>query len=315
MSFPWFGATRPQPSLEEQMSSGIPRSVVITGASSGIGAATALRLARLGWQVFAGVRRDQDGDALRNLFFASSGPDFANPGAIHPILLDVTRTNDVQHAVENVRGQLADDPLYGLVNNAGWLCMGPLEAIPIEDVRRQFEVNVFGALQTTQAFLPDLRAANGRIVHISSSSGRSALPYLGPYAASKFALEALADSMRIELHRFGVRVCLIEPGPIETPLLDKNLAWLDDLESRMTPEQRTLYDRDLALVRHVAQTSNERALPVQRVVDRVLHALTARRPKARYRIGASTSGVRFLELLPTALRDWLIRFKLGRMTP
>jgi NAD(P)-dependent dehydrogenase (short-subunit alcohol dehydrogenase family) len=291
------------------------RSVLITGASTGIGAAAALQLARLGWRVFAGVRREQDGEALRNRFFASSGPDFANPGALHPLLLDVTRADDVQRAVENVRTLLAGAPLSGLVNNAGWLCMGPLEVIPIEDVRRQFEVNVFGALQTTQAFLPQLRAGGGRIVHISSSSGRNALPYLGPYAASKFALEALADSMRIELHRFGVRVSLIEPGPVETPLLDKNLAWLDDLESRMTEEQRELYEGELRLVRHVAQTSDARAMPVQRVVDCILDALTSRRPKARYRLGSGTSGVRFLERLPTRLRDWLIRFRLDRMSP
>jgi len=290
-----------------------PRSVVITGASSGIGAATAWHLARLGWQVFAGVRRAEDGDEIRSRFLASSGPDVANPGAVHPLLLDVTRPDDVRRAVDTVRSQLRNAPLYGLVNNAGWLCMGPIEVIPLQDIRRQFEVNVLGTVSVTQAFLPDLRASGGRIVHISSSSGRTALPFMGPYAASKFALEALADSMRVELHRFGIRVSLIEPGPIETPLLQKNIAWINHLTTRMNEEQAQRYEKELAVMRHVAGSSGERALPVQHVVERIVHALTASRPRARYRVGSSTAGVRFLERLPTGLRDWLIRFKLARV--
>jgi len=290
-----------------------PGSIVITGASTGIGAATALFLARHGWRVFAGVRRERDGEQLQSDFMGSSGPDVERPGSIYPLILDVTRSHDIAHAVHTVRTQLEGGRLQGLLNNAGWLCMGPLEVIPLEDVRRQFEVNTFGVLATTQAFLPMLRQGRGRIVQISSSSGLSALPFMGPYAASKFALEAMTDSMRIELHRFGIRISLIEPGPIETPLLHKNVAWLDQLESRLTPEETSLYKRELALVRHFTESSGERALPVQRVVDAVAHALTAKRPRARYRIGRSTAGIGFLEKLPVGLRDWLIRWKLDRV--
>lgn len=292
-----------------------PQAIVITGASSGIGAAAALFLARQGWRVFAGVRREVDGEKLRSGFMGSSGPDVAEPGSIYPVILDVTRSHDISRAVETVQSQLGNAHLHGLLNNAGWLCMGPLEVIPLEDVRRQFEVNTFGVLATTQAFLPMLRKARGRIVQISSSSGLSALPFMGPYAASKFALEAMSDSMRIELHRWGIRVSLVEPGPIETPLLHKNLEWLDRLEARMTQQEAALYKREMRLVRHFAQLSGDTALPVQRVVDAIVHALTAKRPRARYRIGSSTSGVGFLEKLPVALRDWLIRWKLERVRP
>ena len=286
--------------------------VVITGASSGIGAATALHLARHGWQVFAGVRRAEDGESLRSQFLSSSGADFAGPGSIQPVILDVTREHDIGRAVDNVQTQLAGAPLSALVNNAGWLCLGPLEVLPIDDVRRQFEVNVFGVLQTTRAFLPALRASRGRIVHVSSVSGRSALPFMGAYAASKFALEAMADAMRIELHRWGIRVSLIEPGAVETPLLDKNQQWLSRLESQMTNEEIKLYEHDFATIRHVLDDSTEKAMPVQKVVDAIALALTSSRPKARYRMGNGSSGLRFLEDLPTGLRDWLIRFKLGR---
>ena len=122
-----------------------------------------------------------------------------------------------------------------------------------------------------------------------------------------------ADSMRIELHRWGIRMSLIEPGPIETPLLNKNLEWLDRLESQMTEEQATLYEREMRLVRHFAEASAEKALPVQRVVEAIEHALTAKRPNARYRLGSGTSGIGFLEKLPVRLRDWLIRWKLRRV--
>jgi len=122
----------------------------------------------------------------------------------------------------------------------------------------------------------------------------------------------MADAMRVELHKWGIRVSLIEPGAVETPLLDKNQQWLDRLEAQMTDEETRLYGSDLGTIRHVLDASTAKAMPVQRVVDKIVHALTSPRPKARYRLGSGSSGLRFLENLPTGLRDWLIRFKLNR---
>ena len=177
------------------------RSVLVTGASRGIGEATVLRLARAGWCVFAGVRRDEDGAALR-----SAG------GAIVPVRLDVTDEAQIAAAAATI-AEHARGELHGVVNNAGIAVAAPLEYLPVQELRRQLEVNVLGQVAVTQALLPMLRRAQGRIVFVSSVSGRSALPFTGPYAASKHALEALADAWRVELLPWGLHVALIEPEP------------------------------------------------------------------------------------------------------
>jgi NAD(P)-dependent dehydrogenase (short-subunit alcohol dehydrogenase family) len=178
--------------------------ILVTGASTGIGRACALRFAELGYRIFAGVRKLADGEALR----ANSS------GNIEPVLLDVTQT-------ESIVGALAvadDQPLAGLVNNAGIALVGPLELLPIDAWRKQFEVNVIGLVAVTQAFLPLLRRGRGRIVNIGSIAGRSALPGSGAYDSTKFAVEAITDVLRMELHAFGISVSVIEAGAVATPI-------------------------------------------------------------------------------------------------
>ena len=184
------------------------KSVVITGASTGIGRACTLYLDELGWRVFAGVRKAVDGDALRDL--ASD--------RLVPLILDVADEAGVARAADEVAAVVGDDGLHGLVNNAGIAVGGPLEFVPLEDVRRQFEVNVFGLLRTTQAMLSMIRAARGRVVNVSSQGGKVAAPYFGPYCASKFAVEAMSDSLRRELKPWGLHVSVVEPGAIDTAI-------------------------------------------------------------------------------------------------
>src|SRR5258708_33287478 len=183
------------------------RSVVATGASTGIGEACALRLDRRGFHVFAGVRREVDGGALKQ----------KASGRLTPILLDVTDASSIKSAAAAVAASLDEEGLSGLVNNAGIAIAGPLEFLPIDELRRQFEVNVIGQIAVTQAFLPLLRKGHGRIVNMGSISGRLAFPLLGPYAASKFALRALTTALRMELRPWGIPVSIIEPSGIATP--------------------------------------------------------------------------------------------------
>jgi NAD(P)-dependent dehydrogenase (short-subunit alcohol dehydrogenase family) len=280
--------------------------VIITGSSSGIGAACAAELDRRGFRVFAGVRSEADGQRLQ---------DRASP-RLRPVLLDVTDQEAIAAAAASVGGALGSAGLGGLVNNAGIVLAGPLEVLPIEELRRQFEVNVFGPMAVTQAFLPLLRAARGRIVNISSISGRVAAPYLGPYAASKFALEAFSDSLRLELRRCGVSVSLVEPGNVATPIWEKSQAAADELverlEDRVTQEQKDLYEADLHLLRETTERFAAGAMPVEKVVRAVVHALCARRPKARYPIGWRTRAASLLlACLPAGLRDRIVQREMG----
>ena len=188
--------------------------VVITGASTGIGQACALELDRRGFRVFAGIRTRAAAEQLRA----------AASARLTPLLIDVTQTDTIAAACKIVAETLGDAGLAGLVNNAGIAVPGPLELIPLDDFRRQLEVNVVGQLAVTQAFLPLLRKARGRIVNMSSVSGGLSAPYLGPYSASKFALEAITDALRLELRGVGVSVSAIDQGVNETPIRDKKLA-------------------------------------------------------------------------------------------
>src|SRR5882672_2744572 len=187
---------------------GVNRGVVVTGASTGIGAALVRHLAGRGFRVFGTVRRAED----------EAGLERAGVAAVR---MDVTDTASIARAREQVERALAGAPLAGLVKNAGIPAAGPLEMFPLDELRRVLEVNLVGAVAVTQAFLPLLKASRGRIVNMSSVAGRGALPFLGPYAASKFGLEAISDSLRRELLPFGVKVIVIEPGSFKTAIWSK----------------------------------------------------------------------------------------------
>ena len=177
-------------------------SVVVTGASSGIGEACALRLDKLGFRVFAGVRREADSEALKRK--ASD--------RLIPIFLDITEASSIAAAVDVVAAAVGEAGLSGLVNNAGVVIAGPLEFLPLDQICKQFEVNVIGQITVTQAFLPLVRQGHGRLVNIGSLAGRVAMPFIGAYSASKFAMEALTDALRVELRPWKIRVSLIEIG-------------------------------------------------------------------------------------------------------
>lgn len=255
------------------------RAVVITGASTGIGAACARHLDALGFTVFAGVRREEDGVALVTSISLR----------IRPILLDVTDSASIAAAAQVVEQTLAtiapNVGLAGLVNNAGIAVPGPIEAVPLADARRQLDVNVLGPMAVTQAFLPLLRIGRGRIVNMSSIAGLAATPFLGWYGASKFALEALTDALRMELQPWGIEVCSIEPGAIATPIWERSAGLAEQVSRAADPERLALYETALARVRDVIQQAAGRAIAASAVAQVVGEALTVLRPKTRYLVG------------------------------
>jgi NAD(P)-dependent dehydrogenase (short-subunit alcohol dehydrogenase family) len=264
--------------------------VLVTGASSGIGAAVALELVERGFGVFGTIRRLEDGAALA-------------AGGVVPVRMDVTDARSISAARVEVARALAGRPLAGLVNNAGIPAAGPLELMPLGELRRVLEVNLVGAVAVTQAFLPLLKVSRGRIVNMSSLAGRAALPFMGPYAASKFGLEAVSDSLRRELSPFGVDVIVIEPGNIQSKIWDK-VEVMDLGLYRGTP-----YEPVLERFRNRALRDGRRAPPAGLVARAVLRALTARRPPTRIIVSARPWIDRLIVRLPDRLLDWLI----GRM--
>ena len=264
---------------------------VVTGASSGIGEACALRLAELGYRVFAGVRNDEAAGRLR-----SRAPDL-----LTPLHLDVSDGGSVRAAAERVAAGTGGAGLDGLVNNAGIAVAAPLEFLPLDALREQLEINVVGQLAVTQALLPLLRTARGRIVNMGSISGRVALPFVGPYTASKFALEALTDSLRVELRPWGIHVAIVEPGVIATPIWKRSLAAFDAMLVRMPPQVVELYGPAMRVVR--SRVSRLPGASTDGVVQAVVHALTARRPRARYLVGIDARARLMLNWMPWKLRD------------
>ena len=256
----------------------------MTGASTGIGREAARLLAASGFRVFGTVRRDEDAAALR-------------ADGVEPVRLEVTDPAGIAAAEDQVLAALGEAPLVGLVNNAGVPAAGPLEFLPLDELRQVLEVNVIGVMAVTQAFLPALRRSSGRIVNMSSIAGRIAMPFAGPYAASKFALEALSDSLRRELLGSGVRVILIEPGSVRTPIWDKVSA-----PGKLERYDQTPYATALPLVRQQALAGVEKGLPPRAVADAVLRALTARRPPVRIPVIKRKWRFRLLQFLP----DWVL---------
>jgi NAD(P)-dependent dehydrogenase (short-subunit alcohol dehydrogenase family) len=270
---------------------------LITGASTGIGRATALRLAGSGWTVLAGVRKTADGEAL----LAAGGE------RIVPITLDVTDATQIAAAVDAVTRH---GRLDALVNNAGIGFGGPLELIPIDDLRDQLEVNVLGPVAVTQALLPALRRAGGRIVFVSSVGGRVAMAFTAPYAASKHAIEAIGDALRVELRSSNVQVALVEPGSVTTPIWDKSRAQGDGLS--VPAELTEQYGHVPAAMNKVLQDTERRGIPPEQVAETIERALTARRMKARYLIGRDAKAMLLARrLLPDHVFDRVARRALG----
>ena len=278
------------------------RSVVVTGASSGIGKACALHLEGLGFQVFAGVRKEADGERLR----AESG------GNVTPLSIDVTDQESIRAAAAQVSGAVGEQGLAGLVNNAGVAISGPLEFIPIEELRQQLEINLVGQVAVTQAFLASLRKGRGRVVNISSIGGRVALPFVGPYAASKFGIEAVSDSLRRELRPWGMEVSVIEPGSVATPIWEKGTAKANELSEKLPPEGHELYGKAIASMQKVAAETAARGIPPEDVAKDVAHALTASKPKTRYLVGRDAKmRARIAKVLPDRVFDRMIARAMG----
>ena len=271
---------------------------VVTGASSGIGEATARHLDSLGFTVLAGVRKDGDSERL-----AAAGSE-----RLRPFKLDVTDADSVAAAAVEVGEAAGDAGLAALVNNAGVAVSAPLEFVPIDELRTQLEVNVIGQVAVTQALLPLLRSARGTIVNVSSIGGRIALPLAGPYAASKFALEAISDSLRRELRHLGVRVVVIEPGGVKTPIWEKGTATADAMLADAPPEVAELYGGLAESLRAESQRiATDTGIEPSEVAETIGRALTVGRPRTRYLVGRDAKARGALAgLVPDRALDALI---------
>jgi NAD(P)-dependent dehydrogenase (short-subunit alcohol dehydrogenase family) len=273
-------------------------SVLITGASTGIGEACALRLDGAGYRVFAGVRRTEDAERLR----AGASP------RLTPVSIDVADAASIERARVDVTNALGSAGLEALVNNAGIAVAGPLELLPLDALRHQLEVNVIGQIAVTQAFLPLIRRATGRVVLMGSIGGRMASPFLAPYCASKFALEAIADALRLELAPWKIHVALIEPGSIATPIWTKSASAADRLQEQFAANDGADYTAALDAMRQAAASTGRRGVPASLVADAVTHAIESRSPKTRYLVGRDAHIRAWLvRIVPDRLRDRLIR--------
>lgn len=269
---------------------------VVTGSSSGIGEACAVRLARAGHRVIAGVRRQADGERLA-----------AAVGSIVPALLDVTDEAQIRDLVGRL-DELAPSGLDGLVNNAGIARGGPLEFLPLDEWRIQLDVNVIGQVAVTRSLVPLLRRARGRVVFVGSISGRVSTPFLGPYAASKHAIEAIAESLREELRPWGMAVSVVAPGAVRTPIWDKGRAYADELEARLPAEAHDLYSDAVDDLRRGIDTQERTGVPPDRVAAAVERALTSPRPRYRYVVGNDARAAGILDrLLPDRAMAYVTR--------
>jgi len=269
------------------------RGVVVSGASTGIGHATALLLARSDYVAFAGVRNEADAARLR-----------AEHDNIRPVFLEVTDDASIAQAMRGIASSGVE--LIGVVSNAGIARGGPLEHIPISALRKLFDVNVAGALALVQAALPRLPSPGGRVVFVGSIAGRLAMPYNAAYSASKFALRAVADGLRLELAPAGIAVSLIEAPSVDTPIWHKGLESREGVLAALDERSRPHYRPALENLLRFVQSQQGAGMPAERVARAILHALTAPRPKARYVLG-SAHGLNVLALLPLRLRDRIVR--------
>lgn len=271
------------------------KTILVTGASSGIGWATSLELAEKGWRVFAAVRKEADAQKLRE----------ASSDRITPVIMDVVDYESVKKAAVEIEKMLNGAGLDALFNNAGISVQGPLEIIPIELFEQQIRVNVFGHVFVTQTFLPLLRKAQGRIVFTSSESGRITLPLMAPYSSSKFALEAVANALRIELRPWKIRVSSVELQTIKTPMWEKIDTSTEKLMASIPPQARDLYQNELKTLSVFPKWQAEMGISMKKAVRVIIRALSARSPKARYLVGYEA---RFLvyshAITPIWMMDW-----------
>jgi NAD(P)-dependent dehydrogenase (short-subunit alcohol dehydrogenase family) len=276
--------------------------VVITGVSSGIGEAAALELDRLGYRVFGGVRREEDADALTSR--AST--------RFTPLLLDVTDAAAIARARETVEASLDGERLAGVVNNAGVGSGGPIEGLAVDELRHALEVNAIAPVAVTQAFIPLLRAARGRVVNISSVGGRVSQPFLGSYSASKFALEALSDVMRRELRPWGIHVALIEPGNVKTRIWEKGQSQVDELRASAGEEMLNRYGANIARMEKFIKLAERNGVEPEKAAKVIAQALTSQRPRTRYLVGVDARVQLAMEKgLPTRASDRLFAKMLG----
>lgn len=270
--------------------------VFITGASSGIGEACALGLDKLGYHVFAGVRKAADGQSLCQR--ASE--------RLLPVSVDITDPEQIKAAAETVDRALGQKPLVGLINNAGISVGGPLEFVPLERLRNQLEVNVIGHIAVSQAFIPLLRKSQGRIVNVGSIAGILASPLQGPYCASKYAMEAVSDVLRRELKPWKIQVSLLEPGPIATDIWQKAKVHADQAIKAAPAELMQLYGPLIERIQTLAANIDKIAQSPEVVVKAVVHALTAARPRTRYRVGPRARPYKLISWLPDSIQDYIL---------
>ena len=266
--------------------------VIITGASSGIGAATARELARRGFHVLAGVRRDQDADAIRG------------PG-IEPLIIDITNPDHIRALATRVQDDPRGRAVRALVNNAGIGVNAPVEVFALDAWRRLFEVNFFGHIAVTQTLLPALIRSKGRVINVSSVGGKVAMATYGPYAGTKFALEAVSDSLRREIAPFGVEVVVVEPGAVKTKIAGQAIATAHEVASTMTPEQRQRYGRLVqAITAQAASVTESSGLSADAAAKVIAKAVTARKPRTRYTVGRDAALITLVaRILPDRILD------------
>ena len=276
------------------------KAVVITGTSTGIGRACALHLDKLGFRVYAGVRKQTDGDNLKE----------EASDRLSPIILDVTDENSISWAVSIIEKETGGE-LWGLVNNAGIGRGGALEITPVAELRKLMEVNVIGLMAVTQAFIPMLRRGKGRIINIGSTSSLLAFPGASVYCASKFAVRAVTDSLRLELKPFGMLVILVAPGAIESDIWDKGKAYKEQLRKSVKPEIAQLY----APLSKIGDKLNEKVkkIPAIEVAKDVAHALASKKPKSYYLVGNDAKGAAKAAKLPKCILDWILLKRIQKL--
>jgi NAD(P)-dependent dehydrogenase (short-subunit alcohol dehydrogenase family) len=276
--------------------------VVVTGASSGIGEATARELARRKFHVLAGVRRDQDADAIRG------------PG-IEPLILDITDPDHIRGLAARVHGDPQGRALRALVNNAGIGVNAPVEVFAVDEWRRLFEVNFFGHIAVIQALLPALICSKGRMVNISSVGGKIAMATYGPYAGTKFALEAVSDALRREVEPLGVKVIVIEPGAVTTEMLGRVDVTGERIISGMTTEQHGRYATLMRAIISQAQAAIPKGVPAEEAGRVIADSIASKRPRTRYTIGRQAAMLPLLAMLPDRMLDRILAAALRPHSP